>query len=211
MNTNTNPIFAALSAAFVSELETAYQCYFGDEYADRYFSDAVDKAAGFAGNLEADFLPFLGDAADAYGDHFNEWVSAQVPAYTDKLVALWVDLGYPEPECDYGGDITDRMSSAVYDVIAEQARDAADALSSIAADFQIRFDAAAEVDADELVDDYMDDAEAAAVIELARLGIRSNYAGMYSISREDAGHIVQMVFDTAESALAAYQEANAAD
>lgn len=209
MNTNTNPIFAALSAAFVAKLDTAYQCYFGDEYADSYFSDAVDEANRRAGNLADEFLPFLADA-NAYGRYFDEWVAAQVPAYTDKLAALWVELGYPEPESDCGGDITDRMSCAVYDVIAEQARDAADALTSLAADFQVMFDAAAEVDADELVDDWMDDDEAAAVIELARRGIRSNYAGMYSISREAAGCIVQLVFDTATAALDAVLDKEAA-
>lgn len=194
----TNPIFAALSTAFVEELVDAYTVYFGDEYADSYFSDAVDEAARYAGNLEADFLPFMCDAADSYGEHFNEWIASQVPVYTDELAALWVRLGYPEPERD-GGDITSRMRDAVYEVIAEQARDAAAKLANFAADFAERYSAAA--DADEL--------EAAE--ELARNGIRSNYAGMYSISREDAdsGCIVQMVFDSAVSALDAYHEANA--
>lgn len=210
MTNKLNPIFAALSAAFVAKLDTAYQCYFGDEYADSYFSDAVDEATRRAGNLADEFLPFLADA-NAYGRYFDEWVSAQVPAYTDKLAGLWVDLGYPEPESDCGGDITDRMRRAVYDVIAEQARDAADVLTGLAADFQVSFDAAAEVDEDELVDDYMDDDEAAAVIELARRGIRSNYAGLYSVSTVEGGCIVPLVFDSAESAWAAYQEANAAD
>ena len=200
----TNPIFAALSTAFVEELVDAYTGYFGDEYADSYFSDAVDEAARYAGNLEADFLPFMCDAADAYGEHFNEWIDSQVPVYTDELVTLWVHLGYPEPERDCGGDITSRMRDAVYEVIAEQARDAAEKLENFAADFAERYSAAeerAQAEADEL--------EAAE--ELARLGIRSNYAGMYSISREDAGSscIVQMVFDSAVSALEAYHEANA--
>lgn len=204
--TCTNPIFAALSTAFVEELDAAYTGYFGDEYADAYFSDAIDEAARFAGNLEADFLPFLGDAADAYGERFNEWVDSRVPAYTDKLAALWVELGCPEPESDCGGDIASRMRYAVYGVIAEQARDAADALSSLAADFNERYNAAEELAAAEA-----DELEAAE--ELARRGIRSNYAGMYSISREAAGCIVQQVFDTATAALDAVldKEAAAAD
>ena len=144
MNTNTNPIFAALSAAFVAELDAAYLDYFGDEYADSYFSDAVDEATRCAGNLEADFLPFLGYAADAYGEHFNEWVAARVPVYIGELAGLWVELGFPEPESDCGGDITSRMRDAVYDVIAEQARDAADKLADLAADFAERYNAAAD-------------------------------------------------------------------
>lgn len=207
MTNNTNQIFAALSAAFVAELADAYTGYFGvgyfgDEYADSYFRDAVDEAAGYAGNLEADFLPFLCDAADAYGDRFNKWVDAKVPVYTDKLAAVWVELGYPEPDSDCGGDIPARMGRAVYDVIAEQARDAADKLAELAADFAERYSAAeerAQAEADEL--------EAAE--ELEELGVRSNYAGMYSISREEGGCIVQLVFDSAVSALAAYHESNA--
>lgn len=207
MNTNTNPIFAALSTAFVEELYDAYFDYFGDEYADSYFSDAIDEAARFAGNLEADFLPFLGDAADAYGKHFNEWVAAQVPAHTAELAGLWVELGFPEPESDCGGDITDRMRCAVYEAIAEQARDAADKLAGLAAGFNERYNAAA---------DELEELEAAEELEelvaagkLARLGVRSNYAGMYSVSVAEHGAIMSRVFDSAVSALAAYHEANA--
>lgn len=204
--TNQTNANAALSTAFVEELDAAYAGYFGDEYADSYFSDAIGEAARFAGNLEADFLPFLGDAADAYGDYFNEWVDSSVPVYTDELAALWVELGCPEPGSDCGGDITSRMRYAVYDVIAEQARDAADKLAELAAGFIERYNAAEELAAAEA-----DELEAAE--ELARRGIRSNYAGMYSISREAAGCIVQLVFDTATGALDAVldNEAAAAD
>ena len=205
-NTNTNLIFAELSTAFVAELNAAYLDYFGDEYADSYFSDAVDEAARLAGNLEADFLPLLNDAADAYGPHFNEWVDAQVPAHTAELAALWVELGYPEPDSDCGGDITDRMRCAVYEALAEQARDAADKLAELVADFTERFNEAEELvaEADELEADELEAAE-----ELAALGILANYAGMYSISVTEYGVVLSRVFDTATAALAEYRKSHA--
>lgn len=206
MNTNTNPIFAALAAAFVAELDAAYLDYFGDEYADEYFSDAVDEATRLAGNLEADFLPFLGDAADAYGPHFNEWVGAKVPAHIAELAGLWVELGFPEPESDCGGDITDRMRCAVYEVIAEQVRDAADKLAELAADFTERFNEAEELvaEADELEAEELEAAE-----ELAALGVRANYAGLYLIGVTEHGAVLSRVFDSATAALAEYRKSHA--
>ena len=168
-NTNTNPIFAALSTAFVAELDAAYLVYFGDEYADSYFSDAVDEATRYAGNLEADFLPFLCDAADAYGEHFNEWVAARVPAHTAELAELWVELGFPEPESDCGGDITSRMLTAVYEAVAEQARDAADKLAELVAGFTERFNADELFSrADELAEALAEDEEEAEFTMLDR-------------------------------------------
>ena len=215
MTNNTNPIFAALSAAFVAELGQAYLDYCGDEYADEYFSDAVDEATRRAGNLEADFLPFLGDAAEAYGDRFNDWVDSRVPVYTDELATLWMQLGCPEPESDGGGGIPARMSLAVYDVIAEQACDAAEKLAELAAGFNERYSAAeerAQAEADAEAD------ELEAILELERRGYKSNYLGIFSVAvtvtDPFVGELVKFaVFDTATAALDAVldKEAAAAD
>ena len=66
-----------------------------------------------------------------------------------------------------------------------------------------------ELDADELDADELEADEMEAAAELAALGIRANYAGMYSISVTLDGVVRSRVCDSASAALAEYRKSHA--
>ena len=193
----------ALSETFTDALYSLCEQSRGyDYYVAAYVNYATNELVRYAADIESDFMPFIESAADSDSRVFNEWVDSEVPLRINGLAELWIKLGCPEPEYSGQCGIEERIRHAVRDYIAERARDAADRLGALIIEFKDQLDEALE--ADGLEADELEAAE-----ELARYGIRSNYAGMYSISREDAGCVVQLVFDSAVSALAAYHEANA--
>lgn len=208
--TNANAACTVLTtdnagAVFYSELlEWADSLYVG-VYAEAYADAVLNEARGFRHNAEADLLPFLSEAC-TQGRFFCEFVSSQLPFYTDKLVEDWTAAGYPEPDVTEG-DIFEQMREGLAEHVADEVAEVLDELTELLSDFQSRYSAAEEREQAE-ADAAADELEA--IGELERRGYKSNYIGIYSVTVEVDGFSVPRQFDTATAALDAVLDKEAA-